>query len=356
MNTLDCLDYTIYFGEDSYQALNDYLEKNEKNLSKIFILTDENTNEHCLPILLANSALGEVEIIEIESGEQNKNIETCVQLWETLAELGADRNSLLINLGGGVITDMGGFVATTFKRGIRYINVPTTLLSQVDASVGGKTGVDLGNLKNEVGVFSYPELILIDTQYLNSLDNRQLKSGFAEMLKHGLIMDKLHWETLLYSFETLDFDQLGNLIYDSVSIKKKVVEADPKEMGLRKILNFGHTIGHAVESTLLGTENEILHGEAIVLGMITEAYLSHKVSGLSEDEMNTIKQELNRIYPKIDTSVLNFDTVMKYMEHDKKNVKGEVKFSLLSSIGKCQFNCVCTLQMIQESFDFYNQA
>ncbi|APD08068.1 3-dehydroquinate synthase [Flavobacteriaceae bacterium UJ101] len=354
MTKINCLDYSIYFGLESYSKLNDYLIANQTNISKVFILTDNNTNEYCLPILMANSVLSEVEIIEIEEGEINKNIETCVLLWDTLSELGADRNSLMINLGGGVITDMGGFVASTFKRGIRYINIPTTLLSQVDASVGGKTGIDLGHLKNQVGVFSYPEMILIDTQFLQTLEQRQLKSGLAEMLKHGLIQDKTHWETLNYAYKDLDYDQLENLIYDSVSIKKNVVESDPKEKGLRKILNFGHTIGHGIESSLLNTENQLLHGESIAIGMICEAYIAFKTTNLPEKEMKEIKSSLLAVFPKVDSSIFNLDSILNYMEHDKKNIEGEFKFSLLSKIGECEFNCPATMELIKESFEFYN--
>lgn len=353
MKKINCLDYTIYFHLESYSKLNDYLVTNQANISKVFILTDNNTNQYCLPTLMANSILSEVEIIEIEEGEINKTIDTSVLLWDTLSELGADRNSLLINLGGGVITDMGGFVASTFKRGIRYINIPTTLLSQVDASVGGKTGIDLGHLKNQVGVFSYPEMILIDTQFLQTLDQRQLKSGFAEMLKHGLIVDEMHWKTLNYAYKDLDYDQLENLIYDSVLIKKNVVESDPKEKGLRKILNFGHTIGHGIESSLLNTENQLLHGEAIAIGMICEAYISYKTTGLSKEEMNDIKTSLQTIFPKIEPSIFNLDSILNYMGHDKKNIDGEFKFSLLSKIGKCEFNCPASIDLIKESFEFY---
>ncbi len=354
MTSIDCLDYSIYFGLEAYSKLNDYLVENKANISKVFVLTDNNTNDCCLPVLMANSVLSDVEIIEIEEGEINKNIETCVLLWDTLSELGADRNSLLINLGGGVITDMGGFVASTFKRGIRYINIPTTLLSQVDASVGGKTGIDLGNLKNQVGVFSYPELIVVDTQYLQTLAQRQLKSGLAEMLKHGLIMNQTHWETILYAYESLDYDQLENLIYDSVMIKKTVVESDPKEKGLRKILNFGHTIGHGIESSLLNTDHPLLHGEAIAIGMICEAYLSNVLTGLSEQEMQEIKTSILKVFPKVDSSLFDLDSILHYIGHDKKNVDGEFKFSLLSKIGKCEFNCPVSKDLIKDSFLFYD--
>ncbi len=354
MNTINCSDYNIYFGLDSYTKLNDYLIANKANISKVFILTDNNTNEYCLPILMANSVLSDVEILEIEDGEINKNIETCILLWDTLSELGADRNSLIINLGGGVITDMGGFIASTFKRGLRFINIPTTLLSQVDASIGGKTGIDLGHLKNQIGLFSYPEMILSDIQYLQTLDQKELKSGFTEMLKHGLICDQPHWETLNYAYKDLDYDQLENLIYDSVSIKKQVVESDPKEKGLRKILNFGHTIGHGIESSLLNTGNHLLHGEAIAIGMICEAYLSYKTTGLHENEMLEIKNSFLEIFPKVETNLFDIDKILEYITHDKKNIDGEFKFSLLSKIGACEFNCPANIELIKESFDFYS--
>lgn len=353
MVKIDCLNYSIYFHSESYSELNRYLTENQTNISAVFILTDRNTNEYCLPILMANSILSEVEIIEIEEGEINKNIETCTLLWDTLSELGADRNSLLINLGGGVITDMGGFVASTFKRGIRYINIPTTLLSQVDASIGGKTGIDLGYLKNQVGVFSFPDMILIDVQFLQTLDQRQLKSGFAEMLKHGLIIDKTHWKTLNYAYKDLDYDQLKNLIYDSILIKKKIVENDPKEKGMRKILNFGHTIGHGIESSLLNTKNQLLHGESIAIGMICEAYISYKTTGLSKEEMDEIKTSILTIFPKVNSSIFDLDSILNYILHDKKNIKGAFKFSLLSKIGLCEFNHPSTTTLIKESFDFY---
>ena len=266
---------TILFNEACYPALNKYVMKGA--FSNIFVLVDDNTNNNCLPHFLSNLVTNvTIEIIEIESGEINKTIDTCSGVWNALSELGADRKSLMINLGGGVVTDLGGFVACTFKRGIKYINVPTTLLSMVDASVGGKTGVDLGSLKNQVGVISSGDLVLIDTKFLKTLPKNQLDSGIAEMLKHGLITGDIYWNKMVNYLN--NSENLDSLIHGSVIIKADVVEADPNENGLRKTLNYGHTLGHAIESYFLDNPKkaELLHGEAIGVGMILATYISHK--------------------------------------------------------------------------------
>ena len=263
MKSIVTASYSIHFNQNAYDSLNAYLAKS--SYSSLFIIVDENTYEFCLSSFMA-AIEGDYhfEVLEIESGEVNKNVATCMNLWEALSDLDADRKSLIINLGGGVVTDLGGFVASTFKRGVDFINVPTTLLAMVDASVGGKTGVDLGALKNQIGVINQPEMVLVVTSYLKTLEERQLQSGYAEMLKHGLIQDKPYWETLK-SVST--FDGLDSMIYNSVSIKNKVVTEDPTEQGVRKILNFGHTLGHAIESYFLKSEarETLLHGEAIAM-------------------------------------------------------------------------------------------
>ncbi|GAL65017.1 3-dehydroquinate synthase [Algibacter lectus] len=248
-----------------------------------------------------------IEIMEIESGEINKTIDTCVGVWNTLSELDADRKSLLINIGGGVITDLGGFVACTFKRGIAYINVPTTLLSMVDASVGGKTGVDLGHLKNQVGVISNPDLVLIDTNYLNTLEVNQMRSGLAEMLKHGLITGDSYWSKF-EDLSKLSLDDLDGLIYESVIIKKNVVEEDPFENGLRKTLNFGHTLGHAIESYFLSNPNKttLLHGEAVVVGMILACYISTELTNFPKEKTLKIKELFLSYYAKSLLKKVNF--------------------------------------------------
>jgi len=358
IKSLNSLDYTIYFGQESYAILDKYLLKNKSNLSKIFILVDSKVHEHCLPVLISNIFLSKANIIKIESGEHHKNIKTCMQVWETLSDSGADRNSLLINLGGGVVADLGGFVASTFKRGMRYVNIPTTLLAQVDASVGGKTGVDLGKIKNQIGVFSYPEMILIDTNFLKTLPQRQINSGFSEMLKHGLIADKAHWQRLNASYQKMDcmnYKELENLIFDSVSIKKRIAMQDPKEKNIRKILNFGHTIGHAIESHFLNTDKHLFHGEAIAAGMICEAYLSYKTTGLSKEEMVKIKEAFLAVFPQIDLSESDLTSILDYMQHDKKNINGIINFSLLSEIGNCIFNSQVDPELIKESFFYYKE-
>ena len=249
MQTIIANGYSVEFNEKGYQELNKHLSENK--YSKIFIIVDSNTNEFCLPnfLPLLETELA-VEIIEFENGESFKNIETCVSIWNVLTELGADRKSLIINLGGGVVTDLGGFVASTYKRGIHFINVPTTLLSMVDASVGGKNGVDLGNLKNQIGVINVPKMVIIDTNYLETLPQNEMRSGLAEMLKHGLIYDKAYWEKFL-DLNTSHLQDLDALIHKSVVIKNEIVMQDPNENGIRKALNFGHTLGHAIESYFL---------------------------------------------------------------------------------------------------------
>ncbi|VAW25421.1 3-dehydroquinate synthase, partial [hydrothermal vent metagenome] len=241
--------YYVNFQSDAYLKLNEFISTYKP--STLFILVDENTNSHCLPILLQEIATPiTIEIIEIESGEENKNLETCTGVWNALTELGADRKSLILNLGGGVITDLGGFVASTFKRGIAFINIPTTLLSMVDASVGGKTGVDLGVLKNQIGLFSDPEMVLIDSRYLETLPKRELRSGLAEIIKYGLTYDTKVWNNI-NEFKELNINELVPLIYRSIEIKNEITTKDPREAGLRKVLNFGHTLGHAIESYFL---------------------------------------------------------------------------------------------------------
>ena len=267
-------EYSISFKEEGYLSLNNIIKEN--NYSKIFIIVDENTNNHCLPkVLPMIETEVAIEIIELESGEENKIIETCVLVWNVLIELGADRKSLVINLGGGVITDMGAFIASTFKRGISFVNIPTTLLAMVDASVGGKNGVDLGGLKNQIGTITNPGLVIIDSEFLDTLPQNQMRSGLAEMLKHGLMANKQHWEKLK-NLNIIDFADFDSLISESISIKNTIVIEDPKEDGIRKALNFGHTLGHAIETYFLENSDKktLLHGEAIAAGIIMESFIS----------------------------------------------------------------------------------
>ncbi|WP_419211426.1 3-dehydroquinate synthase [Maribacter sp. X9] len=343
--------YAVHFNEKAFESLNKHLE--EKSYSKVFILVDENTHELCLPQFMAEiNGDYHFEIIEIESGEVNKNIETCVGVWEALSELDADRKSILINLGGGVLTDLGGFVASTFKRGINFINVPTTLLSMVDASVGGKTGVDLGSLKNQIGVINQPVMVLIFPDFLDTLDFRQVRSGFAEMLKHGLIQNESYWESLKRAESLTD---MKDFILTSVQIKNKVVLQDPTEQGVRKILNFGHTLGHAIESYFLENEEKemLLHGEAIAIGIILEAYLSTKLSGLSENTLKDIKDTFISRYEKVSFSDEDITNILKLMKYDKKNSHGKVNFVLLKNIGKPEVDIEIPVELFTEAFAYY---
>lgn len=339
----------IAFGDISWDKLNKLIAV--ANYSTVFVLTDSNTHIHCLPHFKTHVTDDFTEL-HMEAGEEHKHINTCVSLWDALSKFGADRKSLLINLGGGVVTDLGGFVACTFKRGIDFINIPTSLLAMVDASVGGKTGVDLGPLKNQVGVIEEPKMVLIDPDFLKTLPENEYKSGYAEMLKHGLIQEPEYFETLS---NFLDATAILPHIYHSVGVKAKVVSQDPFEHGLRKILNYGHTLGHAIESHyLVATDKKrLLHGEAIAIGMVLEAYLSVKVSGLSMDTAYRIKEVFAEIYPKIDFDAPTISAVCQLLTHDKKNESGTVLFCLLQGIGKPIWDQIVPQEIIQEAFDFY---
>ncbi|MDG2433862.1 3-dehydroquinate synthase, partial [Flavobacterium sp.] len=353
LKTIQASNHPIYFNEMGYPALNLHLSQNK--YSTIFIIVDTNTNEFCLPNLLPLLETDStIEIIEFESGEINKNIDTCIQIWNVLTELGADRKSLVINLGGGVVTDLGGFVASTFKRGIDFINIPTTLLSMVDASVGGKNGVDLGNLKNQIGVFNLPLMVIVDTAYLETVPQNEMRSGLAEMLKHGLIYDKKYWEQFL-DLKAIDFDGLDQLIYRSVEIKNEIVTIDPKEKGLRKALNFGHTLGHAIESYFLESDSKetLLHGEAIAVGMVLESYISLKKELLTIDEYNEIKTTIKSIYDQIIFEQNDLEPILDLLIHDKKNEYGTVQFALIDSIGKIKINQLVENELILDAFTDY---
>jgi 3-dehydroquinate synthase len=351
MKSIKTPNSVVHFLDVAIEKLNDHLR--ETDYSSVFILVDENTHEYCLPLFLPKVASNAViEIIELESGEENKNIETCSQVWSVLSELGADRKSLMINLGGGVLTDMGGFIAATFKRGIQFINVPTTLLAMVDASVGGKTGVDLGPLKNQIGVITEPEMVLILPEFLNTLEEKQLKSGFAEMLKHGLIQDPAYWKILS---KTNHYKDLSALIKTSVEIKATVVIEDPTEQNKRKILNFGHTLGHAIESYCLENDEiqTLLHGEAIAIGMILEGFISYTLVGLPLETALEIKNVFDTHFSKVHFIEEDIDQCIDYLKFDKKNSHGEVKFALLSNIGAPAIDILVQEETIREAFSFY---
>ncbi len=352
LSTIATPHYSIQIGDLALDQLAAFLKKNK--FSKIFILVDENTLQHCLtPLVTRVKKLGEAEVIELESGEKNKTIDVCVNVWRVLGELGADRQSLLINLGGGVITDMGGFIASTYKRGIAYVNVPTTLLAQIDASVGGKTGVDLDGLKNEIGVFANPKELFIFPGFLRSLPRREMVSGFAEALKHGLIADRDYWEQLC-SINLANDTSWDEIILRSIRIKSEIVESDPFETSRRKALNFGHTVGHALETFYLeGGQITLLHGEAVAAGMICEAWLSMQLAGLKANELEEITQTLLQLYGGVHVDTVADHRLVELMRHDKKNENGVINFTLLDAIGKPLINKKAVAADIIEALNYY---
>jgi len=353
MQSIQANNYLVHFNQNAYEALNNHLKENK--YSNLFIIVDNETNEYCLPkfLPLLETDLT-IEIIEFESGEINKNIETCIEIWKVLTELGADRKSLVINLGGGVVTDLGGFVASTFKRGLDFINIPTTLLSMVDASVGGKTGVDLGNLKNQIGVINVPQMVLIDTDYLETLPQSEMRSGLAEMLKHGLIYDSAYWKQFL-DLKAIDFADFDALIYRSVEIKNDIVIQDPTEKNIRKALNFGHTLGHAIEGYFLEsqTKTTLLHGEAIAIGMILESYISLHKNLITAEEYTEIKTAIKSIYDDVKIEENDIDPILELLIHDKKNEYGLIQFALIEGIGKIKINQSVENKLILDAFQDY---
>lgn len=354
IKTLSLTDYPIFVGDFS-NPLQKLLTTT--TYSQVFILVDENTKACCLPILLEKvpSLASEATIIQIQSGEIHKNLTTCTFIWQQLLAANADRKALFINLGGGVIGDMGGFSAAAYKRGIGFIQIPTTLLAQVDASIGGKLGVDFQHVKNIIGFFKNPKAVFIDPNFLATLPDRQIKNGLAEIIKHALIEDADYWNLLeeLTDIQTIDW---STIIYKSLTIKKKIVETDPFEKGVRKVLNFGHTIGHAVESySLQYDEDPLLHGEAIAIGMVAELYLSAQKNNMPIQQVNQILTYLKNIYPVYPLQNHQFQEIVAYLKNDKKNEGKQLNFSLLTEIGKAVYNQQVSQEAIIEALKFYQK-
>ena len=323
---------------------------------KLFVLTDTTTQELCLPVIKNFYSLKHMQIITIPASDSHKDIESLMMVWKGLQEGGASRHSCMINLGGGMVTDLGGFAASTFKRGINFINIPTTLLAMVDASVGGKTGINFGGLKNEVGVFNDSKYVILDTEFLKTLDTENICSGYAEMLKHGLISTETMWEELVsFDLDQPDLKQLQRMVGGSVKVKERIVELDPHEKGIRKALNLGHTFGHAFESWAL-KRKPILHGYAVAFGLIPELYLSVAKTGFPTDKMRQTVTFIKENYGTLNITCDDYDELIELMQHDKKNQNGIINFTMLGGIGDIRINQTATTEEIKEALDFFREG
>ena len=343
----------IRFGSLVESGFNELLKSDKYKNAKKVILVDENVFDLWMEHFLTTfDSLNKAEIIQIPAGEENKTIEICSQIWGALTEYEIGRNDLIINIGGGVVTDMGGFIASTFKRGMPFINIPTTLLAQVDASIGGKTGVDFGPHKNQIGVFSDADFVFIDTHYLTTLPVVELESGYAEMLKHGLIAYKNYWTDLRNLDPKKNPEKLLGKVRTSVSIKRDIVAEDHLETGKRKILNFGHTIGHALEGLCLQKKKTIPHGYGVAWGIIAESYISKELKLISTTEFEDINTSLRSIYPPLDVTIADLPILKKLLMNDKKNSNSTINFSLIKGIGQAIYNQTVADELIDKSFNF----
>ena len=321
-----------------------------------FVLVDTSTRKLCLPIVSHYGCLADAAVITIPAGDQNKTLDSVAHVWTELQRLGATRHSLVVNLGGGMLTDLGGFAASTFKRGLRFINIPTTLLAMVDASVGGKTGINFGGLKNEVGLFSNAQSVIIDTTFLRTLDHDNILSGYAEMLKHGLISNQQLWAELLsFDIGAPSLADLQRMVADSVTVKEHIVMEDPTEQGIRKALNLGHTIGHAFESLAL-SRRPVLHGYAVAWGLVCELYLSCVKCGFPTERMRQTVRFIFEHYGRMAITCDDYPTLLELMTHDKKNTAGHINFTLLGDIGDLRINQTASTGEIEEALDFYREG
>ncbi|MFZ1693410.1 MAG: 3-dehydroquinate synthase [Flavobacteriales bacterium] len=351
-NVIDAGRHKVVLGADALRALDRDLK--EADASALFILGDENTLRHCLPELLAHAPrLRDAETIGVPAGEGSKSLSVCQDIWQHLTVRAADREAMLINLGGGVVTDLGGFIAGAYKRGIRCMHVPTTLMGMVDAAIGGKTGIDLGGVKNMVGVFHDPVGVYVHVPFLRSLGKRELLNGVAEMVKHGLVRDTSHYQALRDA-PLHDLDVLTPLVERSAAIKAEVVAADPRESGTRKLLNFGHTIGHGIEAfSWEGGQRALLHGEAVALGMIAEAWLSWRHGLLERAACDRIAEHLLSLYKPYALQGDEDHRIIELMRNDKKNSAGQFRFTLLTGIGSAQVDLAITAAQVQEALEYY---
>ena len=339
----------IHITENASEALASFLSK--KNYTKVFVLIDEHTEEYCLP-LVTNALPATSTVIRIQSGESHKNLETCTNVWDIMTKENADRKAVLVNLGGGVITDMGGFCACTYKRGIDFVNIPTTLLSMVDASIGGKLGVDFNGFKNHIGLFKIPNKVIIDPAFLKTLPSEEIRSGFAEVIKHNLIDEGELYQQL--KKESIDEIDWLTWIESSLATKNRIVTNDPEEAGERKLLNFGHTIGHAVESFYLDTQFHLRHGEAIAIGMIAEGYLSSLKSNLSQTSLSDLSEYILSVYGWRKIPETDFSSITELTLQDKKNTGQQVNCVLLESLGSAVYDIVINREDVTVALAYYN--
>lgn len=322
---------------------------------RLLVLVDETTQKCCLPVISDYEYMRQAQVITIGATDANKTLDSLTQVWRDMQRIGATRHSLMINLGGGMITDLGGFAASTFKRGISYINIPTTLLSMVDASVGGKTGINFGGLKNEIGVFNNARCVILDTTFLNTMDHENILSGYAEMLKHGLISNEGMWaELLTFDINRPDYKILNRMVADSVAVKQRIVTEDPIEKGIRKALNLGHTAGHAFESLAL-ERKPILHGYTVAYGLVAELYLCCIKTGFPQDKMRQTVSFIKEHYGRMAITCDDYPHLLQLMHHDKKNQGNDINFTLLSDIGNILINQTATEEEIKEALDFYRE-
>ena len=327
---------------------------------RIFVLTDTNTEKHCLPVLNnCKLSIANYQVITIGASDLSKNLESVSHVWSELQKGGATRHSLMINLGGGMVTDLGGFAASTFKRGINFINIPTTLLAMVDASVGGKTGFNFGGLKNEIGVFNDADTVIINTQFLKTLDRENICSGYAEMLKHGLINRegrRMFDELLSFDILNPNLAVLARMVGESVEVKEKIVTEDPLEHGIRKALNVGHTMGHAFESWAMAHNKPVLHGYAVAFGIIPEVFLACTKTGFPQDVMRQMVYYIKEVYGTLPITCDDYPELLELMTHDKKNTAGVINFTLLGGIGDIRINQTATKEEILEALDFFREG
>jgi 3-dehydroquinate synthase len=336
------------------QALTEAMS--ECKADRIFVLLDKTTEQLCWPVVSGYGCLKDAQTIVIEADDTHKSLEAVAHVWSELQHRGATRHSLLINLGGGMVTDLGGFAASTFKRGIQLINIPTTLLSMVDASVGGKTGFNFGGLKNEIGVFRNASSVILDTVFLKTMDHENILSGYAEMLKHGLIDNEgMLAELINFDIEQPDLNELQRMVAESVQVKQRIVLEDPTEQGIRKALNLGHTVGHAFESLAM-QRKPVLHGYAVAWGLVCELYLSTVKTGFPVDKMRQVVRFIFEHYRRMPITCDDYPTLLELMTHDKKNIGNSINFTLLGGVGDIRINQTATKEEIEEALDFYREG